>query len=256
MSLKLNSSGGGSVTLQEPTTASNVTLNLPAADGTVNTSGAVNEVPAGSASDPSIYPTGDTNTGIFFPAADTIAFTEGGAESARIDSSGRLLVGTTSSGGEIGRLTVKQGADDDSGGLRLIAPNSTNAWAPRVGSDSNFYFGYNGTSKVRIDNSNGAYNALSDARLKQDIVESSKGLASILSLRPVTYTLVDDATKANQIGLVAQEVVSVIPEIVGSPTSATAYYSLNYAGLTPILVKAIQELKAEVDSLRAQVEAQ
>jgi hypothetical protein len=35
MSLKLNSSGGGSVTLQEPTTASNVTLNLPAADGTV-----------------------------------------------------------------------------------------------------------------------------------------------------------------------------------------------------------------------------
>jgi hypothetical protein len=37
MSLKLNSSGGGSVTLQEPTTASNVTLNLPAADGTIIT---------------------------------------------------------------------------------------------------------------------------------------------------------------------------------------------------------------------------
>jgi hypothetical protein len=37
----------------------------------------------------------DTNTGIFFPAADTIAFAEGGVERARIDSSGRLLVGTS-----------------------------------------------------------------------------------------------------------------------------------------------------------------
>ena len=46
----------------------------------------VNEVPAGSASAPSIYPTGDTNTGIFFPAADTIAFSEGGSEAMRIET--------------------------------------------------------------------------------------------------------------------------------------------------------------------------
>jgi hypothetical protein len=52
---------------------------------------------AGTVSAPAITTTGDTNTGIYFPAADTIAFTEGGTESMRIDSSGRLLVGTTSS---------------------------------------------------------------------------------------------------------------------------------------------------------------
>ena len=51
---------------------------------------------AGSASTPALQPSGDPNTGIFFPAADTIAFAEGGAEAARIDSSGRLLVGTSS----------------------------------------------------------------------------------------------------------------------------------------------------------------
>ena len=50
----------------------------------------------GSASTPAIRGT-DTNTGIFFPAADTIAFTEGGAEAMRIDSSGNVLVGTTTS---------------------------------------------------------------------------------------------------------------------------------------------------------------
>jgi hypothetical protein len=50
---------------------------------------------AGTASDPSITFTGDTNTGIFSPTADTIAFAEGGAEAMRIDSSAQVLVGTT-----------------------------------------------------------------------------------------------------------------------------------------------------------------
>ncbi len=49
----------------------------------------------GSASTPSLTFTGDTNTGIFSPAADTIAFAEGGAEIARFDSSGNLGVGIT-----------------------------------------------------------------------------------------------------------------------------------------------------------------
>jgi hypothetical protein len=51
----------------------------------------------GSASSPTIHAVGDTNTGIFFPAADTIAFAEGGAEAMRIDSSGNLFVGATTS---------------------------------------------------------------------------------------------------------------------------------------------------------------
>jgi hypothetical protein len=56
----------------------------------------VTTVSAGTVGAPAITTTGDTNTGIFFPAADTIAFAEGGAEVARFDSNGRLGVGNTS----------------------------------------------------------------------------------------------------------------------------------------------------------------
>jgi trimeric autotransporter adhesin len=56
---------------------------------------------------PSITTTGDTNTGIFFPAADTIAFSEGGAEAMRIDSSGNVGIGTSS---PASRLNIATGA--------------------------------------------------------------------------------------------------------------------------------------------------
>jgi len=51
---------------------------------------------AGTAALPAITTTGDTNTGIYFPAADTIAFTEGGLEKMRIDSGGSVRINNTS----------------------------------------------------------------------------------------------------------------------------------------------------------------
>jgi len=64
--------------------------------GTLNVTGLA-KFADGTVSAPSITNDGDTNTGIYFPAADTIAFAEGGVEAMRIDSSGNVLVGTTDS---------------------------------------------------------------------------------------------------------------------------------------------------------------
>jgi hypothetical protein len=65
--------------------------------GTLTVTGSATvEFADGSAASPSITNDGDTNTGIFFPAADTIAFSEGGVEAMRIDSSGNLGIGVTS----------------------------------------------------------------------------------------------------------------------------------------------------------------
>jgi hypothetical protein len=77
---------------------------------TVNGVGAfgVGAFGAGAVTTPSIAATGDLNTGFWFPAADTIAASTGGSERLRVDSSGRLLVGTSTStlGGNAFRLAI------------------------------------------------------------------------------------------------------------------------------------------------------
>jgi hypothetical protein len=72
---------------------------------------------AGTALLPSIARAGDLNTGIFFPAADTIAFAEGGAEAMRIDASGNLLVGTTTNTNS-SRLVVNGTISETVGGVQ------------------------------------------------------------------------------------------------------------------------------------------
>ena len=76
----------------------------------------------GSASTPAIRGT-DANTGIFFPAADTIAFAEGGAEVMRIDSSGNVLVGLTSVLRSGEKLEVGSTAGDNGGLFNFSATN-------------------------------------------------------------------------------------------------------------------------------------
>jgi hypothetical protein len=72
----------------------NVGIGTTSPDANLTVSGAASFA-AGSAAAPSIARAGDLNTGIFFPAADTIAFAEGGVESARITSNGDFLLATT-----------------------------------------------------------------------------------------------------------------------------------------------------------------
>jgi hypothetical protein len=80
----------------------NVFVTLPASKAILLNDSNIVNVPgaatfaAGTVSLPSISTTGDTNTGIFFPAADTIAFSEGGTEAMRITSAGNVGIGTSS----------------------------------------------------------------------------------------------------------------------------------------------------------------
>jgi hypothetical protein len=90
----------------------------------------------GSASTPSITFTGDTNTGIFSPTADTIAFAEGGAEIARFDSSGQFLVGTTTA---LAQTTIyKAGSGLQSSSPQLTVQNNVADGGSGDGAGINF----------------------------------------------------------------------------------------------------------------------
>ena len=112
-------------------TFSNITIN-----GTATFS-------AGTVSAPALTTTGDTNTGIYFPAADTIAFTEGGVESMRIDSSGNVGIGTSSISNRLDIYST------DSSNARVRIEGTTNFVTHQlVNTGGNFYFA--------IDNSTGS----------------------------------------------------------------------------------------------------
>jgi hypothetical protein len=102
------------------------------------------ELALGSAANPSLTFLGDTNTGIFSPAADTIAFAEGGTEVARFDSSGNLGIGTSSPGTKLNVATA--GADVE------IRATTTTSGDVRVGFDASGAF-YNW---IQTDRSSGA----------------------------------------------------------------------------------------------------
>jgi hypothetical protein len=87
--------------LMRLTSGGRLGIGTPLPDSLLTVNG-VASFAAGSASSPSIARAGDLNTGIFFPAADTIAFSEGGVESMRIDASGNVVIGTTTTLGKFG----------------------------------------------------------------------------------------------------------------------------------------------------------
>jgi Chaperone of endosialidase len=252
-----NASGTGIFTVAAPNSNTDRTLTLPDSAGTFNVSGAVNEVPAGSASAPSIYPTGDTNTGIFFPAADTIAFAEGGAEAARIDSSGNLLVGQTASGGNqaAGGIVLRNPASGTGGSSVLISH------ATGVGSGNSFAeFSYNGSGIGNILQSGTtavSYNTTSDYRLKESVQPMAGALAKVAALKPVTYKWKADGSNGQ--GFIAHELQAVVPDCVTGAKDAVdaegnpVYQGIDTSFLVATLTAAIQELKAEVDALKAQL---
>jgi hypothetical protein len=116
---------------------------------------------AGTVSAPSITFTGDTNTGIYSPAADTIAFTEGGVESMRITSAGDVVVGGTaalnSSAGR-GNITIN---GSSSSILNLGTGGTVKGYVFHTGTDMTLQndvngflnFVTNGTERMRIDSS-------------------------------------------------------------------------------------------------------
>ena len=86
----------------------------------------------------------------------------------------------------------------------------------------------------------------SDLRLKDQVQDLGYGVREVLRLRPVSYRWKDATLGQPTLGLIAQEVEPVLPELVARGTDEAGLLSLNYTGLVPVLVKAVQEQEGTI----------
>jgi hypothetical protein len=89
----------------------------------------------------------------------------------------------------------------------------------------------------------------SDARLKENVQTITGALDKVDSLRGVTYNKIGE--ERSELGLIAQEVESIIPEVViTSQKDELGTKSISYGNIVGLLVEAIKELKSEVEDLK------
>ena len=93
----------------------------------------------------------------------------------------------------------------------------------------------------------------SDARLKEQVAPIPDALTGVLALRPVTYRFREGTNRPTEraIGLIAQEVQAVFPELVRTDTDG--YLSVAYGNLAPILARAVQQQQAQIEALEARL---
>ena len=98
----------------------------------------------------------------------------------------------------------------------------------------------------------------SDQRAKREIEPLHYGLAEVLKLQPVSFRWNELAEPHKTLGLIAQDVQGVITEAVlpSDPSQPDSHLGLAYNSLIPVLIKALQELSAEVDALKLAAGAQ
>ncbi|CAB4175793.1 Intramolecular chaperone auto-processing domain containing protein [uncultured Caudovirales phage] len=190
--------------------------------------------------------TASGSANLVFGTRDSATYTE----KMRIDSSGRLLVGITSTRSNGGVLQVS--AQGQTGVVTYTTSTTNNNAA---------YF-ENGNGIVGTIATNGsatAYNTSSDYRLKENIAPMTGALAKVAQLKPVTYKWKVDGSDGE--GFIAHELAEVKPDCVSGNKDAIdadgnpVYQGIDVSFLVATLTAAIQELKAINDTQAATITA-
>jgi hypothetical protein len=176
-----------------------------------------------------------------------VAFRTNDSERMRIDSSGNLLVGTTSALGDAGKISIYGGncltakADGASGNFRFQNSSGT-----QIG-----YIQWSGSST--------SYVTSSDYRLKEDIAPMTGALATVQALKPVTYKWKIDGSDGQ--GFIAHELAEIVPDCVTGEKDAVdaegnpQYQGIDTSFLVATLTAAIKEQQAIITDLKSRIEA-
>ena len=174
--------------------------------------------------------------------------TSGGSvtERMRIDSSGNLLVGTTSS---VAKLHVLANA-------AVVDPVTVSNSDSGSGSQFAIVFRRNTSTvvgSIQTTNVATSYVTSSDYRLKENIAPMIGALAKVQTLKPCTYKWKVDGSDGQ--GFIAHELQEVCPDAVTGEKDGEEMQGVDYGKLTPILTAALQEAIAKIETLEARISA-
>jgi len=182
-------------------------------------------------------------------------------EAMRIDINGNLLLTTTSPFGKLAVsgiagtegtcVSLREWGNGRGSAMNITAHNTANADVIYLNTSST------NVGKIAITSTATSYVTSSDYRLKENIAPMTGALAKVAQLKPCTYTWKSNG-EASQ-GFIAHELAEVVPDCVtGEKDAVNEDGSIKAQGidtsfLVATLTAAIQELKAEVDALKAQI---
>ncbi len=115
-------------------------------------------------------------------------------------------------------------------------------------------FRYGGVLKAAINPNTGAYTQVSDRRLKTNIADLAPVLDRVSQLRPATYRYIADVDKKATIGLIAQEVQPLFPELVAI-SGNDEMLALDYGSFSVVAIKAIQEQQKIINGQSRKISA-
>ena len=216
--------------------------------------------------------TGDTNTGMYRAGTDTIGFASGGGQRAFISTStfyvgGNLGVGTTSPSTKLhvdGVVLVR----DSNGVADMYLGNYATANHFRFHTNNidtyfdmncgNVYWRDGGSIRYRFFPStanmtiNGTLTQNSDIRTKENIVEIPDCISKVQAMRGVYYNRTDFNTEVTKVGVIAQEVEAVLPELI-LENEDDGFKSVAYSELTSVLINAIKEQQEIIEDLKTRI---
>jgi hypothetical protein len=194
-------------------------------------------------------------------------FYTGGSPRMTISSSGSVLIGTPTENTSVSKLQVKSDAGAQAISIVGRAGDSISQYLFMDSTNATIYGLMQGSSTgggritIIAGGSNGVYLAAggtswtsnSDERLKNINSTIENAVDKLSTLRAVNFSWKSDNTNKENLGLIAQDVEKVFPQVVNSHKEKDAeveYLGVSYTDLVPVLVKAIQELKAEINELK------
>ena len=164
------------------------------------------------------------------------------AEKMRIDSSGNLLVGTSTLGGDGISILPRYSGSSTTSQIRFNRAATSTEGTALLFMDNSVIKG-----SINYTNSATSFNTTSDARMKENVRDASAGNIDAIRVRSFDWK-VDGSHQPY--GMVAQELVDVAPEAVTQGKNEDDMWQIDYSKLVPMMIKEIQDLKAEVAALK------